>query len=116
MNVLSYRNVWHTTNFEDLLFTCKSGGAFLFRSSVREMFTHSPKRSIRQATKESLFSFHCVQFLLRDMFGIGATSNSFLQKTGTFVWSLMMACYKDWSDLFKSHLRGDEVVFYIGGL
>ena len=29
--------------------------------SFQEMFNHSPKKSIRQAAKESILSFHCAQ-------------------------------------------------------
>ena len=32
---------------------------------VQEMFTHSPKKSIQQAARESRLSFHCVRTVLK---------------------------------------------------
>ena len=59
---------------------------------AQEMFTCSPKKSIRQAGRESWLSFHCARNVLKmnlnGMLGSCTTVKHSLLKTATFVCSL----------------------------
>ena len=90
---------------------------------VQEMFTHSPKKSIRQAARESRLSFHCVRTVLKKELKWYAWKPYYCQTLSAEdcdnhmkFGEVMLAWYEDWSDLFKNILWNDEAVFHIGGL
>ncbi len=89
---------------------------------VQEMFTHSPKKSVRQAARESGLSFHCVRTVLKKELKWHAWKLHYCQALSTedcdirmAFGEVILAWYEDWSDLFKNILWSDEAVFHIGG-
>ena len=86
---------------------------------VQEMFSRSPKKSIRQAARESGLSFHCV--LKNELKwrawkphccqALSAEDCDIRMEFG----EMMLAWFRDWPDLLKNILWSDEAVFHIGG-
>ncbi|XP_076028935.1 uncharacterized protein LOC143017855 [Oratosquilla oratoria] len=90
--------------------------------AVQEMFTRSPKKSLRQVARESGLSFHYVRNVLKNELKWRAWKPHYCQTLSAEdcdirveFGEMMLAWYEDWSDLFKNILWSDEAVFHIGG-
>ena len=89
---------------------------------VQEMFTQSPKKSIRQAARESGLSYHCVRTVLKKHLKWRAWKPHYCQVLSAEDCNIrmefseiMLAWYEDWPGLFQNILWSDEAVFHIGG-
>lgn len=90
--------------------------------AVQKMFTNNPKKSIRQAARESGLSFHTIRTVLKKELKWHAWEPHYCQSLSAEDCDIrmefgenMLALYEEWSDLFKNILWSDEAVFHIGG-
>jgi len=89
---------------------------------VQEMFSHSPQKSIRQAARESGLSFPCVCNVLKNELKWRAWKPHYCQALSSEdddihmeFGEMMLAWFRDWSDLLKNILWSDKAVFHTGG-
>ena len=78
---------------------------------VQEMFTCSPKKSIRPAARESGLSFHCLKNVLKNELKWRAWKLHYCQAPSAKdcdicieFGEMILTWYEDWSDLFKNIL------------
>jgi len=89
---------------------------------VRGMFFRSPRKSTRQAARESGLSRHTVRtvlkkdlnFLPRKPHNVQELTSEDCNRRMEYG-DLMLGCCDDWSKLFENILWSDEAVFHIGG-
>lgn len=90
--------------------------------AVQEMFTRSPKKSTRQAVRESGLTRHTVRTVLHKELNFRPWKPHYVQELKfedcdrrMEYGELMLGWHEDWPQLFENILWSDEAVFHIGG-
>jgi len=107
--------------------THRSGRPCTFRSEenvafVRDMFIRSPRKSTRQAARQSGLSKHTVRTVLKKDLNFRPRKPHYVQELTPEdcdrrmeYGELMLGWHDDWQQLFENILWSDKAVFHIGG-